>query len=290
MFRARAGRRSGIRSHVSPPSRRNASARAAQINDTDAFQQDDKALVEALRVVSERQGYLRLVVVALFTISASTAAAQTTDSLGASGGQAFAALKPPTVTSKDVGFHAFITAGWRLSAARYHTLNRSEIIQVSPGVFVSVGNTTRDGWEAETKLAVTEGLGLYGSYGRILQARINSAAPGAQDRLQGPKLTVKGGASYVAPVGLVLNADASYISRVPYFAGNPLTLTYVRHYTRYDGRVMKQYRALELTVFGTAQPVQLGTEAGSATAAGLFLDPRPKQEFGTSLRYRFWNR
>ena len=210
--------------------------------------------------------------------------------LGASGGTAYPDLKPPTVTSKDVGFKAFITDRWQMGAARYHTLNQSEIAQVSPGVFASIGNTIRDGWEADTWFTATNALSLYASYGRIMQARILSAAPGTADRVSVPKSTAKGGFAYAAPLGVVINLDASYISRVPYFAGTPLQLAYTRQYTRYDARVSYELRQVELTAFGTLQPVGFSAEAASAIAAGLMIDPRPKTELGVAFRYRFMNR
>ena len=54
-------------------------------------------------------------------------------------------------------------------------MNESEIAQVSPGVFATVGNTIRDGWETDASYAIADALGLYGSFGRIMQARILSA-------------------------------------------------------------------------------------------------------------------
>jgi outer membrane receptor protein involved in Fe transport len=207
--------------------------------------------------------------------------------LGASGGTNFPDLKPPRVTSKDVGLNVAITQGLQLSTARYHTLNQSEIAQVSPGVFASVGNVIRDGWEAESRLFASQTLAVYASYGRIMQARILSAAPGAADRISVPKHTAKGGIDYGGPFGLQLNADASYISAVPYFAGSPLKLTYTRQYTRFDARASRDYRGVAVMTFATWQPVGFSAEAASAIGAGLLIDPRPKIEVGVGFRYRF---
>ena len=208
--------------------------------------------------------------------------------LGAAGGTAYPDLAVPKVTSHDFGLNAAFGRRLNVRAASYHTLNENEILQVSPGVFASVGNTTRDGWEAESRFVATNGLDFYASYGRIIRAQINNVAPGAQDRVPVPKHTIKGGLGYTAPLGLLLNVDASYISKVPYFAGTPLQLVYTRQYTRFDVRVTRDIRDLTLAGFVTSQPVALSAEAASATAAGLFIEPRPKTEVGVSARYRFW--
>jgi outer membrane receptor protein involved in Fe transport len=206
--------------------------------------------------------------------------------LGASGGTPYPDLAPPKVTSKDAGATLYGST-WRLTGARYHTLNESEIIQVSPGVFSTVGNTIRDGWEVEATMTPTGTIDAYASYGRIMQARILSAAAGQADRVPVPRDTWKGGLGYHAPFGVMLDVDASYISRVPYFAGSPLTLVYTRQYTRFDARATRGVGQLDVTAFATAQPVEYGAEAASAVSAGLLIDPRPKSELGVSVRYRF---
>ena len=207
--------------------------------------------------------------------------------LGASGGTSYPDLKPPKVASKDVGAKWLVTDRWQISAARYHTLNENEITQTAPGVFASVGNTIRDGWEADTRLDLTEAIGVYASYGHIMQARILTAAPGQQDRIPIPKGTAKAGIAYTAVGGFAVNFDASYISRVPYFAGSPLQLIWTRQYSRFDGRISYPYRQLDLTGFVVEQPVRFSAEAASAIASGLFIDTRPKSEVGLSVRWRF---
>jgi outer membrane receptor protein involved in Fe transport len=102
--------------------------------------------------------------------------------LGATGGRAFPDLKPPKVRSYDFGATLLGGERWGISAAKYHTINENEIIAVAPGVFESAGNTTRAGWEVESRMAAGEQLILYGSYGRINKAKINIAAPGAATR------------------------------------------------------------------------------------------------------------
>jgi hypothetical protein len=139
------------------------------------------------------------------------------------------------------------------------------------------------------EVAQRNALGLYASYGRITQARILSAAAGTADRISVPTHTAKGGVDFGAPYGVQLNADASYISAVPYFAGTPLKLIYTRQYTRFDTRASKEYRGVELNVFATWQPVGFSAEAASAIAAGLLIDPRPRA-IGISLSVRIAQR
>jgi outer membrane receptor protein involved in Fe transport len=213
--------------------------------------------------------------------------------LGAAGGAPQPDLEPPTVTSYDAGATAAFGYRLRLTAARYHTLNRNEITMTAPGVFASVGNTTRDGWELESRLSATDALGLYASYGRILRARINTAAPGTADRLTVPAHTVKGGVAYTVPVGagrLLLDLDASRISGVPYFAGTPIALAFTRAYARYDLRVTHERGRVQLTAFATSQPIAFGSEVATSSAAGALIDPRPRTEGGALVRIRFRDR
>jgi outer membrane receptor protein involved in Fe transport len=210
--------------------------------------------------------------------------------LGAPGGMGFSNLAPPKVKSYDVGTTASVTDRWRVSAARFHTLNQNEIVQVAPGAFDSVGNTTRDGWELESRVSATDTLGLYGSVGEITRARINNPLPNTAYLLSVPKHTIKGGAEYTAPVSagrLLLNVDLFYISRVPYFSGTPLTLQYARPLTRYDVRGTYEVRKAEFTVFATFQPRRYTSEAFSAIAAGFFYDPRPTTQVGLVVRYHY---
>jgi outer membrane receptor protein involved in Fe transport len=213
--------------------------------------------------------------------------------LGASGGTAYPGLAVPKATSRDIGFTAYPTARWQLSAAGYHTLNENEITQVSPGVFASVGNTTRDGWEVETAVTVSDATNLYASYGRIIRAQINNPLPGTADRLSVPAHTLKSGVGYAVPTGagrILINVDGSYISGVPFFAGTPLQLQYTRQYTRFDVRTTYERQQLQVTAFATSQPVQFSSEVATSTATGVVLDPRPSTEAGVSFRYRFMER
>lgn len=208
--------------------------------------------------------------------------------LGASGGTGYPDLAVPKVRSRDYGFRARPARGWEVSGARYHTLNDNEIAQTAPGVFASVGNTTRDGWELESALAATRALDLYASFARLDRARINTAAPGTADVLSLPRNTIKGGAAYTAAVGadrLLLNLDAEYFSPTPYFAGTPLVRMSSRQYARYDLRATYARGAVQLTTFAVVQPVEFSSEVVTSTAAGLLVDPRPRAQTGLQVRY-----
>jgi hypothetical protein len=78
-----------------------------------------------------------------------------------------------------------------VSAAKHHTLNENEIIQTAPGVFDTVGNTTRDGWELDSKIFATREVSFYGSYDKATRAQINDPLPNTASLLSVPEHAVK---------------------------------------------------------------------------------------------------
>jgi outer membrane receptor protein involved in Fe transport len=210
--------------------------------------------------------------------------------LGVSGGTSFPDLKPSKVTSYDFGFNLRATQKWRMSAASYHTVNDNEIAQIAPNVFGPVGNTTRDGWELESSYDFTPDFSIYGSFGRIIRARINSAAAGTASELSVPRDTWKAGAAYVTPFSagkLLFNADAFFISGVPYFSGTPLVKNYSRPYSRYDLRTTYSTGKFDWTAALVLQPHQYSSEVVVGSTAGLLIDPVAKTQVNLSMRYRF---
>ncbi|MFL9881139.1 TonB-dependent receptor [Herbaspirillum rhizosphaerae] len=210
--------------------------------------------------------------------------------LGASGGTAFPDLKPSKVTSYDFGFNLRPTSRWRMSAATYHTVNDSEIAQIAPNVFGPVGNTTRDGWEIDSSYDITADFSVYGSFGRIIRAHINSAAPGTASDLSVPRDTYKAGAAYSTPFAagkLLFNADAYFISGVPYFSGTPLVKSYSRPYSRYDLRGTYSIGKFDWTAAFVLQPHQYSSEVAVGSTAALLIDPVAKTQVNLSMRYRF---
>ena len=210
--------------------------------------------------------------------------------LGASGGAAFPDLKPSKVTSYDFGFNLRATSRWRLSAASYHTVNDNEIAQIAPNVFGPVGNTTRDGWEVGSSYDLSADFSVYGSFGRVIRARINSAAAGTTNELSVPRDTYKLGAAYSMPFAagkLLLNGDVSFISGVPYFSGTPLVKSYSRPYSRYDLRSTYSIGKFDWTTALVLQPHQYSSEVVVGSTAGLLIDPVAKTQVNLSMRYRF---
>jgi hypothetical protein len=96
--------------------------------------------------------------------------------LGAPGGTPYPGLAVPKVKSHHFGATASMTDRWNVTVAKYRTMNENEIIQVSPGVFESVGNTTCDGWELESRVVADDWITLYGSLGKITRADQQSPA------------------------------------------------------------------------------------------------------------------
>jgi outer membrane receptor protein involved in Fe transport len=210
--------------------------------------------------------------------------------VGASGGAANSGLNPPKVRSRDFGVNALLGNSWQLTGAIYHTTNEDEISQVSPGVFASVGDTTRDGWEMEARWLGNDAFSWYGSFGKLIKARVNSATPGAADRLSLPENTIKTGVAYARPASagrLLLNADAAYISATPYFEGTPLSLHHAKQYIRYDLRASLEHGVDRYTTYAVLQPLKYSSESIIGSASGQLLDPRPQVIVGAAWQRRF---
>jgi hypothetical protein len=211
--------------------------------------------------------------------------------LGAAGGAPFAQLAVPKVKSYDFGATTGVTDVWTVTVARYHTFNQNEIIQVAPGVFDSVGDTIRNGWDVESRVTPTATTSIYGSLAEITEARINNPPPNSANLFLVPKHMVKGGMAQTLPIPagqLRLNLDAYYISGIPYFTGPPLLLRGVsRPYSRYDLRGTYERGAVQYTAYATFQPTEFSSEPISVIGAGVFYDPRPAAEGGLMVRYRY---
>jgi outer membrane receptor protein involved in Fe transport len=209
--------------------------------------------------------------------------------LGASGGNVNTGIAPSKVQSYDVGFTATPADGWSLSGVAFYTLNEDEIVMTTPNVFRSVGDTTRKGFELESRLRLSKDVSAYVSYTRLLQAEISNPDPNSAYLLSVPRHQFKVGADYRHMLGagyLRYNADAYVTSGTPYFSGVPLQRRTVPTYTRYDLRATYGIRDMEWSVFAVFQP-QLMSEAFFATAAGLWVSTQPRRHFGMSARYFF---
>ena len=210
--------------------------------------------------------------------------------LVASGGTANSGLNPPKVRSRDIGINALLGDGLQFTGAFYHTTNEDEISQTAPGVFASVGNTIRDGWELEARWLGDDTFSWYGSFGKLIKARINSATPGTADRLSLPESTLKTGIAYARPTGgsrLLLNTDIAYISATPYFEGTPLGQHHTKQYIRYDLRASLEHGVDRYTTYAVLQPLKYSSESIIGSAGGQLLDPRPQVIVGAAWQRRF---
>jgi hypothetical protein len=211
--------------------------------------------------------------------------------LGAAGGAPFAQLAVPKVKSHDAGVTVSMADRWTVTVARYHTFNENEIIQVAPGVFDSVGDTVRNGWDIESRVTPTGSTAVYGSLSEITTARIKNPPPNAASLFLVPKHMVKGGVAQTLPTRfgqLLLNIDGYYMSGIPYFTGPPLLQRGVsRPYSRYDVRGPYERGRVQYTAYATFQPTEFSSEPISVIASGVFYDPRPRVEGGVTVRYRY---
>lgn len=213
-----------------------------------------------------------------------------TGPLGAAGGTVFD-VSPSKVKSHDIGFTITPTPDWTASGAVYRTLNQDEIVAQPDGSFRSVGDTTRRGFELETRLRLGSSWSVYGSYGRILEARINNPLPNTGARLSVPEHQVKLGAEYRQRAGagrLTLNADAYLTAHNPCYVGTPQTqLRTMPTYTRYDLKATYDIEKLQFSVFAIFQPRRFASDIAYGTSAGLLISPQPRTQVGASVRYFF---
>lgn len=214
----------------------------------------------------------------------------TTGPLGAAGG-VVSQVKPSKVRSYDLGFTARAAQDWTVSGAAYYILNSDEIVGQADGSFRSVGDTTRKGFELETRWRLTGASSVYASVGRILEAKANNPAANTGARLSIPATQLKGGAQHRFALGggqVTLNADAYLISDIPYYVGTPATQERTMPlYTRYDLRGTYAWKSAELSLYAVFQPHRFGSEIAYGSAAGLMLSPVPRTTVGASLRYFF---
>ncbi len=213
-----------------------------------------------------------------------------TGPLGAAGG-VVSRVDPSKVRSYDAGFTAAPLRDWTVSGAAYYIENSDEIVGQADGSFRSVGDTTRKGFELETRWRLAATTSLYASLGRILEARANNPAANTGARLSVPATQVKGGAQHRMRLGegqLTLNADAYLISDIPYYVGTPTTLERTMPvFTRYDLRASYDWKSTQLSLYATFQPHRYGTEIAYGSAAGLMVSPVPRSVFGATLRHFF---
>lgn len=210
--------------------------------------------------------------------------------LGAPGGTANTSIQPSKVRSYDVGFTVRPVPDWTLSGAAYYIQNEDEIVLTAPDTYSSVGETTRKGFELETRYRVSPALDIYASYGRILEAEIKNPLPGSGARLSVPRDTLKAGVAYRTALGpghLTLHADAFLTRRIPYYSGTPLRGQTMPSYTRYDLRATYDYRDYQVSAYWVSQPRRYASEAAYATAAGLWVAPQPRHLVGLNLRRYF---
>lgn len=207
--------------------------------------------------------------------------------LGAAGGTPFENLHPPKIKARDFGFNANLGEQWQLSASRYHTLNNNEIRETTPGsgVYASIGDTKRDGWEIEATYFASDALSFYGSASKV-EGRVKNPPNAGQKLISGlPEDTHRLGFEYTATLlgwRAFLNGDAYRISAMPYYVGTSPLVRHSRSYTRYDLRLALEQGRMRYVFSGTFQPRKYASEYAGAT-----VDPRPRTDLGIAVVYKF---
>lgn len=213
-----------------------------------------------------------------------------TGPLGAPRGVIFD-VSPSKVRSHDVGFTTTPLEGWTVSGVAYHILNEDEIIAQPDGSYRSAGETTRKGYEIESRWQATRAVSLYASYARILEAKANNPLPNTGPRLSVPRHQLKAGAEYrqrFSGAQLTLNADAYLTAGNPYYVGTPqIQLRTMPTYTRYDLRATVDWKRYQWTAYAVFQPHRYAGDIAYGSPAGLLVSPQPRAQFGVAMRYFF---
>lgn len=210
--------------------------------------------------------------------------------LGAPGGAANTSIAPSKVRSYDMGFTASPADNWSVAGSVYYIENDDEIVLTAPDTYSSVGETTRVGYELETRYRFSSAFSLYASYGRIMEAEIKNPLPGTGARLSVPRDILKAGVEYstlLGPGRLTMNADAYLTRDIPYYSGSPLREKTMPTYMRYDLRATYDYQRYQVSAYWILQPQRYASEAAYATGAGLWISPQPKHIVGVNMRYFF---
>lgn len=211
--------------------------------------------------------------------------------LGSPGGKLNTDIGASKVRSYDVGFTASPHSGWTLSGTAYQIANQDEIVMISADTYASVGETTRRGFEMETRMTLTSALSAYANYARITEARIRNPLPNTGALLSVPGHQVKAGVEHRKNLlggRLTLNADVYAFSDVPYYQGTPQTrVADMPAYVRYDFRVRFESGPYQVATYLVFQPNAYASDAAYGTNAGLMVSPMPRTLIGTSLRYAF---
>ncbi|SDH57561.1 Outer membrane receptor proteins, mostly Fe transport [Pseudomonas flavescens] len=204
------------------------------------------------------------------------------------GGRVNGSVRPSKVTSYDIGFTVRPAERFSSTTEFYYIQNDSETLQVSPGVYEQVSDTTRKGVETSFNYQATTTLSTYASYGRILDALIENPPRGTGDRLVVPEHTYKAGVQHrdaFMAGQLTLNADVYHLAGIPYYVGTEKKQ--MPPYTRYDLRASYDYSDYQFSLYGTFQPHRYGSEVAYGTTAGLVIVPQPSTTLGASVRYFF---
>jgi len=213
-----------------------------------------------------------------------------TGPLAASGG-VISPVAPSKVRSYDAGFTTAPLVGWTVSGTAYYIQNDDEITGQPDGSFKSVGDTTRKGVELETRWQLAASTSVYANLGRILEAKVNNPAANTGAKLSVPGRQLKGGVQHRFALGagrMTLNADAYYLSGIPYYVGTPATQEReMPVYTRYDLRATYDWASMQATLYAVIQPHRHGTEIAYGSAAGLMLSPVPRSTVGATLKVFF---
>ena len=211
--------------------------------------------------------------------------------LGGPGGKLNTDIGASKVRAYDLGFTATPRTGWTVSGSAYQIANQDEIVMVSADTYASVGETTRRGFELESRITLSSTLSAYASYARITEARIRNPLPNTGALLSVPEHQLKAGVEHrrmLAGGRLTLNADAYAFSKVPYYQGTPQTrLADMPAYVRYDLRAMFETGPYQVSAYAVFQPHEYASDAAYGANAGLMVSPMPRTLIGSSLRYSF---
>lgn len=193
-------------------------------------------------------------------------------------------LDLPKIRSRDAGINARFGA-LTLSGSVYHSDLEKEIRETVPGsgIYASIGDTERNGYELSSRYQFGNALALFGSYSRV-NARVKNPAVAGQDRVTGnPDKLITAGVEYGLPLRTGKLSLDTYFQRVgekPYYVGNAERASLL--YDVYNARVSYEQDHSTYTVYGIFQPREFASDSSGAN-----INPKPKTDIGVTYRYTF---
>lgn len=207
------------------------------------------------------------------------------EEMSPNGGTANFDLEVAELKTADVGINAWAGDKVYLAFDYYRTSTEGEIVNLG-NQNLNVGDTTRNGYEAEVKYYPLANLSLFANYSGVDAKLDNPAVTGADEIPGVPKNYLNLGAGWTLPV-----ANASWLFDVylQQQGKTPLDETGAQTRSTLDRYVLKaQYQTRRWSAYGAATilPEQDHSEGEFGFNGGSY-DPKPVAMFTVGGKYQF---